>query len=102
MLVRKPHSPLQSHSALRRSMHRRSVRLSFDTLEARVTPSLLGSTLFPENSPFNQVVSAAPKAADSDSIIAYLKRQAPGHQGLFPDTEADTNLADQNYDAAYG
>jgi len=84
-------------------MNRRSVRLSFDTLETRVTPSLLGTTLFPDNSPFNQVVASAPKATDSDAIIRYLKAQTNGqHQGLFPDVEADAHLGDQNFDAAYG
>jgi hypothetical protein len=41
-------------------------------LEDRVTPTYFGNQLFPLDNPWNQVIAAAPVAANSDAIIARL------------------------------
>jgi autotransporter passenger strand-loop-strand repeat protein len=51
---------------------RERVALSFQTLEDRDVPTLLGQQLFPADNPWNQNISTAPVAANSAAIIAHI------------------------------
>jgi hypothetical protein len=55
-------------------------------LEDRTTPTFAGNQVFPLDNPWNQVVSGAPVAADSDAIIARIVARHSGTApGLHPD-----------------
>jgi hypothetical protein len=45
-------------------------RLNLESLESRTCPSLLGNQLFPADNPWNQQITNAPVAANSDTLVA--------------------------------
>lgn len=94
-----PHRPRDSVS---RPLRR--VRLLVEELELRLAPSLLGQNLFPDNSPFNQVIANAPIAPNSNAIIQYIENQYPTGERGTPqvDGNADYDLSNANEDPAYG
>lgn len=47
-------------------------RLCLESLEFRALPSLLGNPLFPADNPWNQQITAAPVAANSDQLVASI------------------------------
>ncbi|HKB01854.1 MAG TPA: Ig-like domain-containing protein, partial [Gemmataceae bacterium] len=60
--------------------------LSFERLDARLVPTFYGNQLFPLDNPWNQVISAAPVAANSDAIISRIVAR---HAGTAPRVHAD-------------
>jgi hypothetical protein len=58
---------LPARPASDRHHHRVVPRLQ--ALELRVVPTLSGNTLFPADNPWNQVITNAPVAANSDSLV---------------------------------
>ena len=63
---------------------RRQLRL--EELDARLVPTFYGNQLFPLDNPWNQNVSAAPVASNSDSIISHIVTL---HSGTAPKIHAD-------------
>jgi hypothetical protein len=59
-------------STLRQGEHAATRLLSVEFLEERTLFSLEGNELFPANNPWNQVVSAAPVAANSSTLVASI------------------------------
>ena len=53
----------------------RSVLLALQELEVREVPAYLGNQLFPLDNPWNQVISGAPVASNSDAIIARINNR---------------------------
>lgn len=47
-------------------------RLNLESLESRVVPSLSGNQLFPADNPWNQKITNAPVAANSDTLVASI------------------------------
>ncbi len=71
--------------------------LKIEDLEDRAVPTLLGQQLFPADNPWNQQITNAPAAANSDAIINnILGRYGDGR--LHPDFGQDS----QNSDGLYG
>src|SRR5262249_44301333 len=67
-----------------RAAMRRHLRL--EELDARLVPTFYGNQLFPLDNPWNQVISAAPVASNSDSIINHIVSL---HSGTAPTIHAD-------------
>jgi VCBS repeat-containing protein len=61
-------------------------RLLLQELDPRVLPTFYGNQLFPLDNPWNQVISAAPVASNSDAII---NRIVTNHGGTAPRLHAD-------------
>src|SRR6476660_6045049 len=57
-----------------------------EALELRDVPTFYGNQVFPLDNPWNQVISAAPVAANSDAIIARIVNR---HSGTAPKLHAD-------------
>src|SRR5262245_33259183 len=65
----------------------------FEELEERCVPTLLGQQLFPDDNPWNQVISNAPVASNSDAIIANIIAKSGGVDGrLHPDFGQDDRI----------
>lgn len=65
---------------------RRRPSLDVEQLEERLVPALLGQKLFPADYPWNQNISNAPVAANSQAIITHIG----GSIGLHPDWGEDS------------
>jgi hypothetical protein len=63
---------------LRHLSHR--ARLRLHELEARYVPTFLGNQVFPLDNPWNQVIAAAPVAANSDAIINRILARNPARK----------------------
>src|SRR5262249_19704104 len=63
-------------------------RLHVEELEDRWVPALLGKQLFPDDNPWNQAISNAPLAANSDAIINNIITNY-GDNRLHPDFGQD-------------
>lgn len=61
------------------SAWRRRPPLRLEALEPRVTPSLMGNQLFPSDNPWNQKITNAPVAANSDQLVAGIGLNSPLH-----------------------
>ena len=68
---------------------RPATRLSFEHLEDRAVPTLLGQQLFPLDNPWNQQIANAPVAANSSAIINNIVTQA-GDGRIHPDFGQDS------------
>lgn len=55
-------------------------QLRLHELEARYVPTFLGNQVFPLDNPWNQVISAAPVAANSDAIINRILARNPARK----------------------
>ncbi|QVL30723.1 DUF4214 domain-containing protein [Telmatocola sphagniphila] len=61
--------------------------LTFEELEGRIVPTLLGQQLFPTDYPWNQNISNAPVAANSAAIISHIGTNI----GIHPDWGQDSS-----------
>ncbi len=66
------------------TIQNRFPKLFLETLEDRTVPTLLGKTLFPADSPWNQKIAAAPVAANSAAILNNIISKS-GDGRLHPD-----------------
>ena len=57
-------------------------RLTVEELDVRLVPTFYGNQLFPLDNPWNQVISAAPVAANSGAIISASLMQVAEEAGL--------------------
>jgi hypothetical protein len=64
----------------------RPFRPQVESLETRDVPAFYGNQLFPLDNPWNQVISSAPVAANSDAVIARIVNR---HSGTAPKLHAD-------------
>lgn len=76
--------------AVIRSSSRRAAglhaHLALVTLEARAVPTFYGNQLFPVDNPWNQIISAAPVAANSAAIVSHIVAL---HNGIAPSVHPD-------------
>src|SRR5688572_4879077 len=64
---------------------RRRVRLGVELLEDRCVPTLLGQQLFPGDNPWNQRITDAPLAANSQAVIDNIIANQGSNGRLHPD-----------------
>src|SRR5207248_1000684 len=74
--------------------------LSFERLEDRTAPALLGNQLFPADNPWNQVITTAPAAVNSAAVMSNLTTLY-GNGRLHPDFGQDTQTAADLYGIPY-
>lgn len=67
-------------------MSKRRLLFRLDSLESRDVPTYYGNQLFPLDNPWNQIVTNAPVASNSDAII---NRIVTRHSGIAPKAHAD-------------
>jgi hypothetical protein len=66
------HNTNASRSRRRLAKARARYRLNLESLESRALPSLMGNPLFPADNPWNQKITNAPVAANSDTLVASI------------------------------
>jgi hypothetical protein len=74
---------------------KRPIVLTFDTLEDRSVPALVGQSLFPADNPWNQKVTNAPVAANSAAIMNNIVTRY-GNGRLHPDFGQDARANGQD------
>ncbi len=78
----------------------RALRLQLEILEDRTVPTLLGNTLFPADNPWNQPITNAPVAANSNAVLSSIISQY-GDGQLHPDFGQDYFAAQPLYGIPY-
>jgi hypothetical protein len=58
---------------------RRRTYLRLETLEDRLVPTLMGNSLFPADNPWNEKITSAPVAANSDALVSAIGSSAHLH-----------------------
>src|SRR5262245_55447841 len=75
--------------------------LRLEPLEDRTVPTLLGQQLFPADSPWNQLVTNAPVAANSAAVLNNIITQSNGDGRLHPDFGQDYHAGNPLYGIPY-
>src|SRR5437868_5016958 len=83
-----------------RSNGKTSRRLYLEALEERTVPTLLGQQLFPADNPWNQKITNAPAASNSNAIITAITN-VYGNGRLHPDFGQDTQSNNPLYGIPY-
>ncbi len=77
-------------------LNKNRTHLSLELLEDRTVPTLLGQDLFPADNPWNQKISDAPVAANSDAVMANIT-SVYGNGRLHPDFGQDYHTSQDLY-----
>ena len=78
----------------------RLARLRVEALEERLVPTLLGQQLFPADNPWNQVITNAPVASNSDAVLKNITDNYGAGQ-LHPDFGQDYQTSSPLYGIPY-
>ena len=78
----------------------KQARLQLEPLEERLVPTLLGHSVFPADNPWNQKITSAPVAANSNAILSAIIGTY-GNGRLHPDFGQDTNTDNPLYGIPY-
>jgi hypothetical protein len=70
---------------LQRYQRKHGAQPNLERLEDRTAPALLGQQLFPADNPWNQRITDAPVAANSDAIMARITNNGASNNRIHPD-----------------